>query len=140
MSVRLRVIAVGVAVVAGVLLLPAVAGAVWIGFKTPGDAAYCQWKGSSAASAHFICVRPKDGFWVRMSGIQRKDRRVEVTAGFADRYEGFRSREAQVLRFGRKWFSSDAEVITCTSRRSGLTCRHYGGRGFRLGRTGFEVF
>jgi hypothetical protein len=38
---------------------------------------------------------------------------------------------ARVLRYGRRWQRAG---LTCTSRRSGLTCRNRAGHGFRLSR------
>jgi hypothetical protein len=60
--------------------------------------------------------------------------RVRIMRGFDDRLRGYRDRRVQVLRVGRSWSSSDAEVVKCWLRRGGLTCRHYYGGRFVLGR------
>jgi hypothetical protein len=87
-------------------------------FRTAGDAAYCDLAGAS-----FFCFRPRDGFTIRIGHLGTK--RPTFTRGYSDRYRGYRNERVRLLPFGRAWFSSDAEVITCWSRRSGLTCKHY---------------
>lgn len=47
----------------------------------------------------------------------------------------------RTLRFGRVFYSSDASVVTCWSRRTGLTCKHYDGLSFWLGRfRGYRIY
>ena len=103
-------------------LLVAAVSPFW--FKTPGDAAYCRMEFGAKQFAAFRCITPNDGFWVRISGrLYHPGKDVRVTKGYDPRFKGYRER-VQVIPFGRTWATSDAEVITCRSRRSGLTCRH----------------
>jgi hypothetical protein len=97
-------------------------------FRTPGDAAYCSFAGD------IRCVRPADGFWIRISGAIVGPARV--TKGYDESLRGFRNRRVRVLRFGDAWISSDAAVYTCVSRRTALTCHEVRGRAFRLERSG----
>ncbi len=98
-------------------------------FRTPNDRAYCTF------GDPFVCFRPSDGFYIRLKGIFRKY--PTFTRGQSDRYRGYRNRRVDVLEFGQVRYSSDAEVITCWSRRSGLTCKHYeSGLTFWIGRRG----
>ena len=79
----------------------------------------------------FVCFRPSDGRYVSMRGIFRKH--PWFTSGVDERYRGYRSRRVRVLRLGKVWYSSDAEVMTCWSRSRGVTCKHYEGLSFFLG-------
>jgi hypothetical protein len=109
-------------------------------FKTPGEAAYCRLEFSRRGLDALRCVRPDDGFWIRLVGLAAGTN-ARVTKGHASRYRGHRER-TYVLAFGRKWISSDAEIVACRSRRSGLTCKHPpSGLSFWLGRRrGSRVF
>jgi hypothetical protein len=111
-------------------------------FKTPGEAAYCRMEFSQKQLAAFRCITPNDGFWVRIGGrLYAPGSPVRVTKGYDPRFRGYRAR-VQVIPFGRSWATSDAEVITCRSRRSGLTCRHpMSGWAFWLGRyRGYRIY
>ena len=125
--------AVLAAAAAAALAVPGEAAA-W-DFRTPGDAAYCRIEQGTGSA--FLCMTPNDGFWIRLS---RLNGRADVAKGQAPR---FRTKPAGVrlLPFGRTWMSSDAAVVTCWSRRSGLTCRHYDGLSFWLGRfRGYRIY
>jgi hypothetical protein len=100
-------------------------------FRTPGEAAYCRFFGG------IECITPNDGFWIRISGIDEP----RITKGYSERWRGFRRPSVRVLAFDAAWISSDAAVYTCVSRRFGLTCNHYKGLAFRLGRLrGYRVY
>lgn len=107
-------------------------------FKTPGEAAYCRFE--SGRLGGFLCMTPSDGFWIRLTGIYSGDA-ANVRKGSSDRFRGHRDPTARVLGFGRVFISSDAQAITCWSRRSGLTCKQIGGLSFWLGRhRGYRIF
>jgi len=111
---------------------PAAASADNWWFKTPGEAAYC------GVDNGFLCMTPNDGFWIRFTGAEDD---ADVRKGYADRYRGYRGLADRVLGFGQVFYSSDAAVITCWSRRTGLTCKHYEGLSFWLGRyRGYRIF
>ena len=76
---------------------------------------------------------------IRLTGIYSA--RSTATKGYSRRYRGVRDR-AQVLRFGQRWASSDAEAVVCRSRRTGVTCVHpASGLSFWLGRyRGYRIF
>jgi hypothetical protein len=120
-------------VVAVVLLAtPAAASSDNWWFKTPGGAAYC------GVDNGFVCMRPADGFWIRFTGTYD---RTDIRKGYSDRYRGYRAPADRALRFGQLFYSSDAQVITCWSRRAGVTCKHYEGLSFSLGRGGgYRIF
>jgi hypothetical protein len=103
-------------------------------FRTPDDRAYCTF------GDPFVCFRPSDGFYIRLKGIFQKY--PTFTRGQSDRYRGYRNRHVDVLEFGQVRYSSDAEVITCWSRRQGVTCKHYdSGLTFWIGRrAGYRIF
>lgn len=102
-------------------------------FKTPGGKAYCR------LDAGFLCMTPKDGFWIRLTRIVGDH--ADVRTGYDERFRGDRGPADRVLGFGGVFISSDAAVITCWSRRTGLTCRHYEGLSFSLGRErGYRIF
>jgi hypothetical protein len=126
--------AVGVALGA-----PSPAAAEWV-FKTPGEAAYCRMEFVHGVFDAFRCVTPNDGFWIRLTGLS-KGTNVAVVKGVSRAFHGYRNRAVRVLPFGREFFSSDAFLITCWSRRSGLTCKHYDGLSFWLGRyRGYRIY
>jgi hypothetical protein len=126
------------AVLVGVVAAPAQARA--FDFKTPGEAAYCRMEFGRRGLDGLRCITPNDGFWIRLGGLAAGTN-VRVTKGHAARYKGYRER-TYVLAFGRRWASSDAEVVVCRSRRTGLTCKHpLSGLSFWLGRyRGYRVF
>jgi hypothetical protein len=104
-------------------------------FKTPGDAAYCRLESNS-----FLCVTPNDGFWIRLTGIFDGDK-VDVKKGYSRRFRDLHGRAGRVLGFGQVYYSSDAEAVTCWSRRSGLTCKAFDGLSFWLGRfRGYRIY
>jgi hypothetical protein len=48
---------------------------------------------------------------------------------------------ARVPGFGKVFYPSDAATVTCWSRTTGLTCKHYNGVSFWIGRTrGYRIF
>jgi hypothetical protein len=125
MSLRLLALAGGLSLLV-LGNVPSAAGQAggW-SFRTPGDAVYCR--------GYLECVTPNDGFWIRFSGGYTDEARI--TKGYAERWRGFRDRSVRVLGFdSRAWMSSDAAVFTCVSRRTGLTCNHWQGLAFWLGR------
>jgi hypothetical protein len=125
----------------GVACAPALARAadVMPSFKTPGEAAYCQMEFSGNMFSAFRCFTPNDGWWVRFTGINGKN--AQVSKGIDDRYRGYRSSAYHPLPFSKTWWSSDASVITCWSRSTGLTCKHYDGLSFWIGRyRGYRIF
>jgi hypothetical protein len=138
----LRLVVVTIA--AGVALgAPPSAAASAFDFKTPGEAAYCRMEFTGDRFfAAFRCITPNDGFWVRISGrLYYTGSGVRITKGYSPRFKGYRER-MRVIGFGATWATSDAEVITCRSRRSGLTCRHpMSGLTFWLGRyRGYRIY
>jgi hypothetical protein len=109
-------------------------------FRTPNHAAYCRMLFRRNAWNGFLCLTPNDGFWVKMTRVLGPGR-VRVTEGYSPTFEDYRNSRARILGFGRTWFSSDAEIVVCNSQRTGLTCRHWQGRGWWLGRFhGYDVF
>jgi hypothetical protein len=105
------------------------------GIRPATDDVYCFMTFAGGRWSGFLCFRPRNGFFVRMvSRDLSAPARVWITRGFDDRLRGHRDRRVQVLRVGRSWASSDAEVVKCRSRRGELTCRHYLGGRFVLGR------
>jgi hypothetical protein len=129
-----RCLALAALAVVSVSLVPAASGQTggWQ-FRTPGDAAYCSFAGD------IHCVRPSDGFWIRISGAITGN--VQVTSGLDRDLRGLRDERVRVLAFGDAWISSDAAVYTCVSRTAGVTCHEIRGRAFLLGRErGHEIF
>jgi hypothetical protein len=103
-------------------------------FKTPGGAAYCRLE-----TGAFLCMRPSDGFWIRLTRIF--GRHADVRTGSSGDFRGFDGPAATVLGFGRVFYSSDAAAITCSSRKTGLTCKQIEGLSFTLGRErGHRIF
>jgi hypothetical protein len=77
-------------------------------------------------------------FWIRISVGQQGAR---ITKGYAREFRGFHRTKVYELDFGREWLSSDAAVISCWSRRTGLTCKEYNGLSFWLGRRpGYRIY
>jgi hypothetical protein len=101
-------------------------------FRTPGGATYC------GLSDGFVCLRPSDGFYIRLTRLPRTY--PDFATGWSDRYRGYRNLQVRLLRFGQTWYTSDAEVIRCQSSRRGVTSKHWGGLFFRIGRhTGYRI-
>lgn len=108
-------------------------------FRTSGDAAYCRLEFPGGRFDAFRCVRPRDGFSLRFTGLS--GRNVRVAIGQANRFRGLHEGSPHVLPFGRTWLSSDAATVSCWSGRRWLTCKHYDGLSFSLGRrTGYRVY
>jgi hypothetical protein len=136
-SVRLLIVAAAVAIGLGVT--HSARAETIEAFKTPGEAAYCQMETSNFSLNAFRCFTPNDGWWIRFTGLERGN--VQITKGTDDRYRGYRSSMFDLLSFGKTWWSSDAAVITCVSRASGLTCKEYNGLTFWIGRyRGYRIF
>ena len=125
-----------VAVAVAALVAPAEGHAARWDFKTKDDSAYCRFEGR----ASFRCVRPRDGFWMRFQGVFAPAS-TRVAKGTSSRFRGVHGGAAIVLKVGRSFISSDAEVITCWNRRRGLTCKQYSGLSFWIGRRrGWRIF
>lgn len=108
-------------------------------FKTPGEAAYCQMQFVRNGFDAFLCFTPNDGWWIRFTGVMGQN--VQVTKGYNNRYRGYRSSAYGQLAFGTTWSSSDAMLVSCRSRSNGLTCKHFGGLSFWIGRyKGYRIF
>jgi len=126
-------------------------------FHTPGNAAFCVLGtgGFEPANPVLKCWTPNDGFTVsvafdepRANAFWRKSYRP---ANRGRTPHGYR-----LLAFGQRrrvycdvsgasvdnCLRGGADVaFTCTSRRTGLTCRNRAGRGFWLGRyVGYRLF
>jgi len=124
------------AVAVGVLATPAAASHNNWWFKTPSGAAYC----GIPEAGTWLCMRPEDGFWIRFVFGRREDD-VDVRKGVSERYRGLHAPAPRTLGFGEVFTTSDAAIITCWSRRAGLTCKHYLGLSFSLGRGGgYRIF
>jgi hypothetical protein len=109
----------------------------WV-FRTPGEVAYCALESRPASDSAFRCITPSDGFWIRIAPITSGAR---VTKGYAKKFRGFHRTSVPRLEFGRPWISGDAALISCLSRRSGLTCKQYDGLSFWLGRrAGYRIY
>lgn len=124
-------------------------------FVTPGKAAYCYLGFNMAPENPILgCWTPNDGFDASVAYDTTRG-----YAGYGDReiFKGHTPSGYKVLRFGKtfRWrcldvdasFATDCSphrgtvVFTCTSRRTGLTCRNRDGQGFWLGRyRGHRVF
>jgi hypothetical protein len=128
-----RYVLVGVIAMA-VVATPAAASPVEWWFKTPGGAAYC-----GVDAGGWICARPADGFWLRLTGYL--GRTVDVRKGRSERFRGLRPAADRTLGFGDVIYTSDAAIVTCWSRPRALTCKHTEGLSFTLGRrSGFRIF
>ncbi len=108
-------------------------------FRTSGDAAYCRVEFARGRFDAFRCVRPRDGFSLRFTGLWGRNVRVAIAR--ADRFRVLQGRRIPMLEFGRTWLSSDAATVSCWSGRRWLTCKHYDGLSFSLGRrTGYRIY
>lgn len=122
-----------VALVVGVATVPAGATAL-SAFHSPGWAAQCYVVGEEHPPV-FTCSRPKDGFFVRMSG------RGRVETGYNAKDKGFHDPFAarRLLGFGRYW--KFGQLFGCVSRSGGLKCWNRAGHGWWLGRPrGYRIF
>jgi len=82
----------------------------------------------------FVCVRPRDGHFAKMTSRDlAMERPVRVRLATDPRLRGFRARRANAAPYGKEWASSDAELVTCRIRRGAVTCRHWRDHGFSLG-------
>jgi hypothetical protein len=106
--------------------------------RTPGDAAYCSSTFTRQIWSGFTCFRPADGFYIRLRQVQRLTPIIEK--GRDPRYRGYRNARVALLGFGKSWVSSDAEIVSCRSAASGLTCEHHSGLSFWLGPGGYRIF
>jgi hypothetical protein len=124
------------AVLAAAFAVPEPASAAFWSFRTTAGAAYCRWEPPDS----FRCVRPRDGFWIRLTGVSDGPT-TRISKGVDPRFRGLSARADFQLRFGREWLSSDAALVSCRSRRTGLTCKQYDGLSFWLGpRRGWRIF
>ena len=98
--------------------------------STPGRAAYCE---TAVERSRLTCWRPADGLTMSMSGVGRAKPLVDV------RNRGRIGRTGTVLRYGAKL---DVQAYaSCTSDRTGLTCKNSDDHGWWIGRTkGFRIF
>jgi hypothetical protein len=129
-------------------------------FGTPGKAAYCYAgvAGNEDDRAKLFCWRPIDGWWASIEWNGRRARkgiydtfpqivhRITKLKGYAP--------AARVLRFGERWRlrcgnpghyrtckGRGVTAFTCSSARTGLTCRNAAGHGFWIGRArGHRLF
>jgi hypothetical protein len=129
-------------------------------FATPGQAAYCavEQVGLEDERAELRCWTPRNGLWLAIAWNGRRAEKGAATtfpqiAHGLTKLLGYRPRAA-VLGFGRRWRLRCADpgdvatcrgrgvvAFTCTSARTGLTCRNAAGHGFWLGRPrGSRVF
>jgi hypothetical protein len=82
----------------------------------------------------FVCVRPRDGFFAALSGRDLStEQPVHVRVGTDSRLRSFHSRSETVISYGRRWTSSDAELVACSVSRAAVRCRHWRDVGFGLG-------
>jgi hypothetical protein len=89
----------------------------------------------------FTCFTPNDGFWVSIGNVLYRTGPWVVQHGYSAEYRNYFNPRTRLLRFERPWFSSDAEIVKCVSRRTGLTCRHWRGHGWWIGRyRGYHIF
>ena len=136
---RIRLTALATVSIAA--LLPGIARAADSSpaFKTPGEAAYCQMEFTKNYFDAFRCFTPNDGWWIRFSGLTGSN--VQITKGVDERYRGYKDSSFSLLRFGKTWWSSDADTITCWSRSTGLTCKQFDGLTFWIGRyRGYRIY
>src|SRR5258706_15996485 len=80
-------------------------------FRTPGGAAYCQMEFSRNSFNAFRCFTPNDGWWIRLTGVGGP--RAQVSKGYDHRYLGYHPPGYSLLPFGKTYWSSDAEAVTC---------------------------
>jgi hypothetical protein len=109
--------------------VPTASAASEFGFRTPGTAVQCRMVFVGNVWKQFLCFRRDNGFYIRMTGVMTRHPRI--TKGFSSQLVG-RRLNLRVLPYGRAWFSSDAEIVTCRNRHSGLTCTHWRGHGWTL--------
>lgn len=129
-------------------------------FGTPGTAAYCytDYAGPINDNAKLFCWTPNDGWWASIGSYGRRARTgtydtfPRIAHGMT-KLKGYAPR-ARLLRFGQRWSlrcsdpgdfktcrGSGMTAFTCTSARTGLTCRNAAGHGFWIGRyRGYRLF
>ena len=130
-------------------------------FRTPGSAAYCYVDALDMVrnGAKLTCWTPNDG-WVAFLGWRQRRARTAyydeppAIAHGLRKLKGYAPR-ARLLRFGETWRvrctnpanwstcrAKDGVIaFTCTSRRTGLTCRNAAGHGYWIGRyRGYRLF
>jgi hypothetical protein len=126
-TARLRT-AAGAAVLAGLLVVPAAADARLKRFQTPSKKIACAYETTDRFIRCDALFLNDVGFRL---GTKGKARRIRVTDTVADP-------RAKVLSYGR---FADYGPFRCTSRTTGLTCKHRSnGHGFTLSRRRQKVF
>jgi hypothetical protein len=100
---------------------------VWL--ATPGRAAYC----ATVERSRLTCWRPADGLTMSMSGVGRAKPVIDP------HNRGSYRSGAVVLQFSSK--IAIPALASCTSDRTGLTCRNSDKHGWWIGRKqGFRLF
>lgn len=85
------------------------------------------------------CMRTSDGFWIRISDVFSEN--PSISKGRNGGFRDYHSNSPRLVPFGESWATSDALIVQCWSRRSGLSCKHYNGLSFSLGRTrGYRIY
>ena len=121
--------------VEGAGALPAARFDYWFGFRTRGDRVYCFGSTRNHVWIGFICFRPRNGFFVKIEGRDLSAHvPVRITKGLDARLRSYHDRRVSVVPDGASWASSDAEMVKCRVRNTGLTCRYYYGGRFALDR------
>ncbi len=126
-------------------------------FRTPGGAAYCVLGtgGLEPENPVLRCWTPNDGFTVSVA-FDEPSANAFWRKAYRGANRGRTPRGYRLLRYGHtrrvycdvsgksvdNCLGGGSDVaFTCTSRRSGLTCRNRVGRGFWLGRyVGYRLF
>jgi len=126
--------------VGATVLLAGPASAQAADFKTPQQAAYCDFQpkgaigegGEPFKANNLLCWTPNDGFYVTMN------RSGGAEHGYFEDYFKGTTPPAATLRFGARWRLGG---FRCVSRSSGLTCTNASGHGWWLGRfRGYRMF
>jgi hypothetical protein len=98
--------------------------------STPGRAAYCE---TAVERSRLTCWRPADGLTMSMSGVGRAKPVIDP------HNRGRHAPTGTVLRFTSK--IGIQAIASCTSDRTGLTCRNSDKHGWWIGRReGFRIF
>jgi hypothetical protein len=153
-------------ILAALLAAPVAGAATYPGvkprpaFATPAQAAYCavEQAGLEDSRAEIRCWNPRNGLWLTITWNGTRAEKGAATtfphiAHGLTKLQGYRP-AAPVLGYGRRWRLRCAKpgdvatcrgrgvvAFTCTSARTGLTCRNATGHGFWLGRLrGSRVF
>ena len=153
-------------ILAALLAAPVAGAATYPGvkprpaFATPAQAAYCavEQAGLEDSRAEIRCWNPRNGLWLTITWNGTRAEKGAATtfphiAHGLTKLQGYRP-AAPVLGYGRRWRLRCAKpgdvatcrgrgvvAFTCTSARTGLTCRNATGHGFWFGRLrGSRVF